>query len=76
MSLSRAYFSRANRRGLLRKGAALSAVAAVSAGLMTPARAQSDGSSLLNRVLDRGTLLVHRGDSLVRPPAGFPTELA
>ncbi len=72
MSLSRAYFSRANRRGLLRKGAALSAVAAVSAGLITPARAQSDGSSLLNRVLDRGTLLVGTGST--NPPWHFEDE--
>ncbi|MCA9880552.1 MAG: transporter substrate-binding domain-containing protein [Thermomicrobiales bacterium] len=72
MSLSRAYFSRANRRGLLRKGAALSAVAAASAGLVAPARAQSSGDSLLNQVLARGTVLVGTGST--NPPWHFEDE--
>lgn len=72
MSLSRAYFSRANRRGLLRKGAALSAAAAASAGLVAPALAQSGGDSLLNRVLARGTVLVGTGST--NPPWHFEDE--
>ena len=74
MSLSRAYFSRANRRGLLRTGAALSAAAAASAGLVMPASAlaQSSGDSLLNRVLDRGTVLIGTGST--NPPWHFEDE--
>lgn len=62
----------ANRRRLLRRGAALSAAAAAATGLASTARAQGDGQSLLNRVLDRGTLIVGTGST--NPPWHFEDE--
>ncbi|MFT4039381.1 MAG: transporter substrate-binding domain-containing protein [Thermomicrobiales bacterium] len=63
---------RANRRGLLRQGAALSAVAAASAGLAAPTLAQSGGESRLQQVLNRGSVLVGTGST--NPPWHFEDE--
>ena len=62
----------ANRRRLLQRGGALSAAAAAAIGLAAPARAQGDGQSLLNRVLDRGTVIVGTGST--NPPWHFEDE--
>ena len=62
----------ANRRRLLQRGGALSAAAAAAFGLAAPARAQGDGQSLLNRVLDRGTVIVGTGST--NPPWHFEDE--
>src|SRR3712207_1005449 len=62
----------ANRRRLLKRGGVLSAAAAAAVGLTSPARAQGDGQSLLNRVLDRGTVIVGTGST--NPPWHFEDE--
>ena len=62
----------ADRRRLLQRGGALSAAAAAAFGLTSPARAQGDGQSLLNRVLDRGTVIVGTGST--NPPWHFEDE--
>jgi polar amino acid transport system substrate-binding protein len=62
----------ADRRRLLQRGATLSAAAAAAIGLTAPARAQGDGQSLLNRVLDRGTVIVGTGST--NPPWHFEDE--
>ena len=62
----------ANRRRLLQRGAVMSAAAAAVAGLVSPARAQESGQSLLNRVLDRGTVIVGTGST--NPPWHFEDE--
>jgi polar amino acid transport system substrate-binding protein len=62
----------ADRRRLLQRGGALSAAAAAAFGLASPARAQGDGQSLLNRVLDRGTVIVGTGST--NPPWHFEDE--
>lgn len=62
----------ANRRKLLTRGAAFSAAAATTAGLFSPAHAQSEGNSLLNRVLDRGSVIVGTGST--NPPWHFEDE--
>jgi polar amino acid transport system substrate-binding protein len=59
----------ANRRRLLQRGGVLSAAAAAAVGLSAPARAQSEGQSLLNRVLDRGNIIVGTGST--NPPWHF-----
>jgi polar amino acid transport system substrate-binding protein len=72
MVAHRAFNALANRRGLLKQGAALSAAAAATAGLSSAARAQGDGQSILNRVLERGTLIVGTGST--NPPWHFEDE--
>jgi polar amino acid transport system substrate-binding protein len=62
----------ANRRRLLQRGGVLSAAAAAAVGLSVPARAQTDGGSLLNRVLDRGNIIVGTGST--NPPWHFEDE--
>jgi polar amino acid transport system substrate-binding protein len=62
----------ANRRRLLTRGAAFSAAAAATAGLTKSALAQGDGQSTLNRVLDRGTVIVGTGST--NPPWHFEDE--
>jgi polar amino acid transport system substrate-binding protein len=62
----------ANRRRLLGRGAALSAAAAATVGLTVPARAQDDGQSRLQQVLDRGTVIV--GTGATNPPWHFEDE--
>lgn len=72
MRLNRAFAMLSNRRGLLVQGAALSAAAAATAGLAAPVRAQDAGSGLLQRVLDRGTVIVGTGST--NPPWHFEDE--
>lgn len=73
MRPSRAFSSLADRRGLLKRGAMVSAAAAGALGLAAPTRAQDGtGTSLLNRVLDRGTLLVGTGST--NPPWHFEDD--
>jgi polar amino acid transport system substrate-binding protein len=62
----------ANRRRLLQQGGVLSAAAAAAVGLTAPVRAQSEGESLLNRVLDRGNIIVGTGST--NPPWHFEDE--
>jgi polar amino acid transport system substrate-binding protein len=72
MLTNRAFGMLGNRRGLLKRGAALSAAAAAATGLASSARAQADGSSLLNRVLERGNVVVGTGST--NPPWHFEDE--
>ena len=74
----------ANRRRLLHRGAAVTAAAAAATGLTVPARAQDQGQSRLQQVLDRGRLIV--GTGATNPPwhyedadgqlVGFDLEMA
>jgi polar amino acid transport system substrate-binding protein len=74
----------ANRRRLLQRGAAVTAAAAAVTGLSVPARAQGEGPSRLDQVLDRGKLIV--GTGATNPPwhyedadgqiVGFDVEMA
>ena len=72
MLSSSAFAALASRRRLLHRGGVLSAAAAAAVGLTSPARAQGDGQSLLNRVLDRGTVIVGTGST--NPPWHFEDE--
>lgn len=72
MLTNRAFGLLANRRGLLKCGAAFSAATAAAAGLAMPARAQEGGPGLLGRVLDRGSLIVGTGST--NPPWHFEDE--
>ena len=72
MLSSSAFAALANRRRLLHRGGVLTAAAAAAVGLTSPARAQGDGQSLLNRVLDRGTVIVGTGST--NPPWHFEDE--
>ncbi len=72
MRTNRAFQILSNRRGLLKRGAAFSAVAAATVGLSSSVRAQDAGSGLLQRVLDRGTLIVGTGST--NPPWHFEDE--
>ncbi len=72
MRPSRAFDILANRRGLLKRGAALSAAAAAAAGFSSTARAQDAGPGLLQRVLDRGTVIVGTGST--NPPWHFEDD--
>jgi polar amino acid transport system substrate-binding protein len=63
----------ANRRRLLQRGAVVSAAAAAAAGLAAaPVRAQDASQSVLQRALDRGTVIV--GTGATNPPWHFEDE--
>ena len=62
----------ANRRRLLQRGAGVAAAAAAVTSLTIPARAQGEGQSRLNQVLDRGKLIV--GTGATNPPWHFEDD--